>query len=448
MRSSEESLRILERALATASQGVDGAEAALGGGVLGLTRFADNSVHQSVVVDREVMTIRVLVGGRVGRSETSDYSTAGVQGAARQARMLAELLPETEVGATLPGAQQYVTVDGYDPETERATALDRMALAGRTIIRAHRGGLTASGYISTAYGAIDGGPGPDGVYAIANTNGLAAYYAGTRAGFSVSMVGARGTCGWARTESFALGDVDANSLTDVAAAKATAGREVTKLEPGPHTVVFESAAVAELVRFIGETCGCADVASGRSFLTGRVGEKIVGDGITIYDDHTDERHRGLPFDVEGVARKKVVLIEGGVAKGPVYSHASAAAGGVDATGHLVGDAHGGFREAARHLVMDGGDIELGTIVAETDKGVLVSRICGAELLDRRALVITATTRDGTFLIEDGDLVAPVGEMRFTVSLLDLLRNVDFMSPAIWAGGAVVPSIRVPDLMLA
>ncbi len=448
MRSSEESLRILERALATASQGVDGAEASLGGGILGVTRFANNSVHQSVLVDREVMTVRVLVGGRVGRSETSDYSTAGVQGAARQARMLAELLPETEEPASFPSAQEYVGVDGYDPETERASSLDRMALAGRTILGAHGHGLAASGFVSTSYGAIDPTSHPDGIYAIANTNGLAAYYAGTRAGFGVTMVGARGTSGWAAHESFALADVDASGLAEIASSKATSGGDVLDLDGGPRTVIFEPAAVAALIRFIGETCGAADVASGRSFLTGRVGESLVGEQITITDDHTDERHRGLPFDAEGVARKKVTIIEKGVARGPVYSHASAVASEADSTGHLVRAVDGGEHEAARHLVMKGGDKPLPELVADSKDAVLVTRLAGAKLLDRRNLIVTGTTRDGTFRIEGGELVAPITERRFTMSLLDLLRNVDGISPNVWSQGSVVPALRVQDVHLS
>lgn len=444
MRSNEEALRIVEEALGIATNGVDDAEVSLGGGRLGLTRFADNQVHQSVFVDRETMIIRVRVGGKVGRAETSDYSPQGVQGAARQARMLAELLIDVDDPVGFPEPQDYAEIDAHDTETERATALDRMAVVGPTILRAYRSNLKTSGYLCTTYGAVDPGPHGGGVYALANSKGLVAYHAPTRADLSVTMFDDRERSGWAQAGSFALGDLFSENVAQVAVDKALTKGTPKAIDPGKYDVILEPAAVASLLEFISYTAGASEMASGRSFLSGTLDTKITGDSITIRDDFSHELIRGAPFDVEGVARRPVTIIENGVATSPVYSHENAMRDGVDPTGHkMVSDLLGEI-EIAPSLVMSGGDGTFEDLVASTDKAILVSRIWYAQLVDRKELVVTGLTRDGTFLVEKGEIVAPVRNMRFNIRLLDLLGRVDAMSEAVSTGSMVVPAVRAAD----
>jgi PmbA protein len=298
MRAREEATRILEAALNMATQAGLEAEIALGGGAMGVTRFAENEVHSSVEVDREMLAVRVFSRGRIGRAETTDCTTSGIQIALKQARMVTELLPAKEgPSPDLPGAQNYHTVEAYDPETDRASALDRMALVGRTLLMAHKRGLVASGFVSTRLGAIAPGWMNEGVYAVANTKGLLAYHAGTRATASVTMTKKDGSSGWAESESFALGGLEMEQVAEAAARKAQRTGELRTLRAGTHVVVLEPAAVASLLEFLAMTAGAEDMKAGRSFLAGRVGQKIAGDAITIHDDHAHPLHRGIPFDV-------------------------------------------------------------------------------------------------------------------------------------------------------
>jgi PmbA protein len=443
MRSSEESLRILERALGVASKGVDDAEVSLGGGVLGHTHFADSRPQHSSFVDREVLSIRVSVGGRIGRSETSDHTSSGIQNAARQAKMLAELLPRAEGVAGFPDAQRYATVDAYDPETERATALDRMALVGRAIMHGHRRALRASGRVMTGYGAHEASG--RGCYAIANSRGLAAFHAATRASLELRFTDERDRSGWAGAESFALSDLDLDSVLSVADAKATVPGTPTALEPGPRTAVLEPAALAALLRFVAESCGAREMHAGASFLSERLDTAIAASSVTIRDDFAHELHRGTPFDVEGVARRRVVLVDKGVARGPVYGHASAVQDGLEPTGHSYLAPGFGLAEGASHLVMEGGEETLAQLVARVDDGVLVSRLGSVRLVDRRNLVVTGVSRDGALRIRGGEIAGPVEDFRFQLSLLDLLQRVDGLGPVSATGGMVVPPALVREL---
>jgi len=439
--SREEAERVLGAAIETAQQGVDGAECSLVGGTLGVTRFADNEVHQGTQVSREVLSIRVIVGDRAARAETSDITMTGLKIAARQARMMAELMPKPIEPVTLSAPQNYRAADDYDADTERATPLDRMALVGRTIMQAHKEGLRASGYVSTSFGGLEIGGEIDKPYAIANTRGLFAYHAGTRASMSVTMQKKGGLSGWADGQAFALGALDAPRIVARAIAKARVQGEPRELTPGPFTVILEPAAVAGLIGSIGHNVGASDVASGRSFMSGRIGEKVSGPQIIISDDVTDLLHRGTPFDSEGVSKKKVVLIENGIAKGPVHSLASARRQGAEPTGHMRQSGIFGDGEGAEHLVMSGGDQTLETLIKTTPRAILITRLWYVRVVDTKKLIVTGVTRDGTFLVEDGRIVMPVRDMRFNVDVLDLLERVDAMSDVEWASGAVVPGIR-------
>lgn len=443
MRAKEEAFRILETALSVASAGVEEVEVALGGGDLGVASFAHNQVLPPTELSHEVLSIRVSSRSRMCRAATSDLSTQGIQAAAQQARSMVEHIPEAAVSAALPPPQAYWPVDAYDPEIEAMTGLDRMAAAGRALIMAHKQGFYTSGYMATRRGSL-GLDGLPGVYAIANTRGLLAYHGSTAATYSVTMVGPNNTSGWAEDESFALAGLDFEELARTAARKAAAAAhgEPTAIEPGRCTVVLEPAAVSSLLRYLAMTCGAADMDAERSFLSGTRGQTIAGQNVTIYDDHTHPLHRGRPFDIEGVAKKKVVLIRKGVAEGPVYGWSSALKAQVEPTGHRVFDTVQGEREAATNIVLEGGTATLSDLVGGTKTGILITRFSDTRLVEPRSLLVTGVTRDGLFLIENGEIVAPLRNLRFNVSVIDVLNNVEAMTAPVWSSGLVVPAAKV------
>ncbi|MFO0728642.1 MAG: TldD/PmbA family protein [Myxococcota bacterium] len=437
----EEAQRTLEVAVETARQGADEAEAALLGGTLGVTRFADNEVHQAVEQSRDLLSIRVITKGRAARAETSDVSLTGLRAAARQARLSAEAQKPQESKVYLPGPQTYRSHDAFDPDTERATPLDRMAPAGRAIIEAHRHGLFASGYVATRWGAPDFLGEGDRPYAIMNTKGLFAYAGPTRASFCVTMRNAAGPTGWADAEAHALAALDADAALERAKQKALITGAPRTLKPGLYDVILEPAAVASLLEFVGEECGAENLEAGRSFLAGRIGQKLAGENVTIIDDVLHPLHRGVPFDPDGIPRRRVPIIEGGVAKGTVSCFETAMRLGIEPTGHRRSSALFGEGEVASHLVMTGGTKSYDELLGETKAAVLVTRIWYARLVDPRSLMVTGVTRDGTFLVEGGRVVGPVADMRFNVSVLDLLSRIEAMTASVWSSGLVVPCLR-------
>lgn len=441
MRAKEEAFRILEAALSVASSGVDEAEVCLGGGDLAVTTFANNLVQPSQEHSFEILTVRVGSKGRMVRLATTDLSSQGLREVATQAHNRAEHLPERARGVGLPEPQSYLQTDAYDPEAELFRALERTAVAGRAIIAAHQQGLTASGQIAVRRGSLglDGSP---GIYAIANTRGLLAYHPETRVGLRLALRNKSGASSWVEDESFAVSALEPEAMTKTALRRALIPGEPRRLEAGRHTAVLEAAAVGALLGPVSLGAGATAYAAGRSFLSGRLGQSITGRNINLHDDHAHPLHRGRPFDFEGVAKKRVTLIEGGVARGPVHSLESAVRSGGHATGHRIWDPEVGETESATHLVMDGGSATLSDLVGSTGRGLLIGRIGALELVDPRQLLMTGTTQEGCFVIDGGELVAPLAPTRFAFSLLELLGKVEALGNVSWANGAVVPSLKV------
>lgn len=442
MRAKEEAFRILEAALSIASTGVDEAEVCLGGGGLGVTSFSKNQIHPGQEQNIELISVRLVSEGRQARARTSDLSTQGIKDLAVALKAQVERLPEAVAQVGLPPPQHYEDMDAYDPETEVLKELDREALAGKAILAATKHDLETSGFVAVRRGAIDV-QGAPGVYAVANTRGLLAYHPETRVTFSVAMSAKDGTRGWAEDESFTISALEPGEIVRSATKRAMLGGRPSRVPSGTYPAILEPAAVAELLRHVASTCGAEAMQAGSSFLSGRLGERVADDKISLRCDFTHALHRGMPFDVEGLAREIVPIIDEGVARSPVFGWRSAERMDAQATGHTVLDHRFNPQEAAQYLVLEGGPATFGDLVGGTHNGVLISRLSPTQLIDPLTLTVSGATRDGLFLIEGGEPVAQLEDMVFTVSVLDLLQAVQEMTGSTWAHGAVVPAVKVP-----
>jgi predicted Zn-dependent protease len=187
------------------------------------------------------------------------------------------------------------------------------------------------------------------------------------------------------------------------------------------------------------------IKDGRSFLTGRAHDKLFGENINITDDVYHPAQAGAPFDGEGVPRQQLLLVERGVIGRVPYSRQAARKAGVAPTGH-------GFPlpnelgEAPLNIVIAGGDTSVEQMIASTRRGLLVTRLWYIREVDPYQKIMTGMTRDGTFLIEDGQVVGGVRNFRFNQSLVDLLSNVQALSPPMRASGEEAFDMVVPAML--
>jgi PmbA protein len=439
-----EARTVLEDVLRTA--GSLEAEAVLGGGESHLTRFANDEITQNVTERRIVLSVRVVIGKRTGRASGNDWTKGGIERLVRAAENAARHSPEIPDLLPLPGPRSYRPVDADDPRTAKLGPDDRAREVGRAVEICRKAGVTAAGTFATGRGTI-GDYGEIGAFAIANTRGLFAYHMGTQAVFRISALDGAAS-GWAARESHTASEIDGAALARRAADKAVRSRDTRAWEPGHYTVVLEPAAVADLLQDTAWlSFGALPVQEGRSFLSGKMGQRVAGETITIRDDPFHPLHRGTPFDAEGIPTLPTTIIEKGIASSPVYDRPTAAKEGRESTGHSL-PIPNTFGPAARHLVMEGGDGDLERLAEGVDRGLWVTRVWYTNVIDPKSATLTGMTRDGLFAIENGKITGAVRNFRFNQSVVEMLGEVEAMSRQEMAGGVVCPGLRVKGFRMS
>jgi predicted Zn-dependent protease len=331
--------------------------------------------------------------------------------------------------------QKYQKVARFSGATSAANPQMRARAVTRVCRMADKAKQTAAGIFSS--GAVHS--------VMANSKGLFARHEQTRAEFSVTIL-EENSSGWAKSTSYDIREIDPESLAESASRKAANSRNPRELEPGHYTAILEPAAVLDLVGFLFYDFAGTAVLDKRSCLTGRLGKKLFGENITLWDDVYHPLQLGHPFDGEGVPRQKVLLIDRGIPKNLVYSRATAKKMKTKPTGHgfALPNEHG---EAPMNLVWGGGNKTLGEMVASTERGVLVTRLWYIREVDPYNKILTGMTRDGTFLVENGRVTGGIRNFRFNQSVIEMLSNVEMLGPAVRSSGEesfdmVVPAMKV------
>ncbi len=241
--------------------------------------------------------------------------------------------------------------------------------------------------------------------------------------------------------------VDVGAAGREAIEKTLRSRNPVHLDPGDYTTVLEPYAVGTMIdylSFIG--LGALSVQEGRSFMNGRFGEQIVGENVTLWDDGLDPAGVPVPFDFEGVPKQRVVFFERGIAKGIVYDSFTAGREGRQSTGHAL-PAPNSYGPVPLNLFLAPGDADRAALLRGIERGLWVTRFHYVNVVHPTKAILTGMTRDGTFLIENGEISRPVHNLRFTQSVLEALCQVeaigrDPMMLQDEVGGTRVPALRI------
>ena len=402
-----------------------------------LTRFANNTIHQNVAEQAMSVSVRTVFDGRTARTTTNKTDDDSLRRAVAASAALARSQPKNPDLLPMPGPQKYAKVERYFPGTAGATPQDRAVAVARVTELAEQNRQTAAGIFST--GAS--------VTAFVNSQGLFASYRQTRAEFSVSVL-EQDSSGWAKAGTPDASRIDAEALAERASQKAAASRHPKEVQPGRWTVILEPAAVLDLVGFLFYDFAGTAVLDQRSCFNNRMGKQVMGENVTLHDDVTHALQLGPPFDGEGMPRQRVLLVDHGVPRNLVYARSTAKRMKAKPTGHGL-PLPNQDGEAPFNLVFAGGNTPLDTMIATTDRGVLVTRLWYIREVDPYEKVLTGMTRDGSFLVENGKISTGIRNFRFNQNILEMLSNVGQMSPAVRAAGEesfdmVVPAMKVRD----
>jgi predicted Zn-dependent protease len=432
-----EPLELADQALEAAiGCGADEAEALVMADDSQLTRFANSEIHQNVAETNVGINLRVVLGKRVGVASSGRTDSDAIRQLAERATEIARRVEELPDWAGLPEPVSIPAVTaGWSDATASATPEQRAAGVRAVIAAADRASVTAYGSFSTSAESI----------AVATTRGIRASQRRTTAQLITVCMGPDDGTGYAEASAVDVGAVDADALGSEAAEKARATANATSIEPGDYPVVLEPYAVVDILDMLGYVGFSAlAVQEERSFF--EAGRQVGSELVTIRDDPTDPATLPMAFDYEGVGKQPLTLIERGVCRDVAYDSQTAARAGRRSTGHAY-PAPNPYGPFPGNMLLEPGQATRDELIAGLDRGLLVTRFHYTNPVHPKLAIVTGMTRDGTFLVEKGEIVGPVRNLRFTQSYLDALAGVeavgrDRRTLRGFLGGCSVPALRI------
>lgn len=407
----------------------------------GLTRYANSIIHQNVHENNSRIIFRTALGKRVGVASTNSLIDSDLKKTLEDAIEIARSQPENKQFPGLPRPAKYKRLVTFDKATANYSPMQRARAVQKVVAEASKHGLTMAGAFSTSCGEI----------AIVNSHGVSAYQPVTAA--SINMIAMSDTSsGYASAYSRKVSDINPGTLAKTAVEKCLLSQNPQAIEPGEYEVILEPAAVAEMFEWLNYIAfGSKPFQQGTSFLAGRIGRKITSEKITVYDDALDGKSIAFPFDFEGVPKKKVILINKGIARGVVYDRLSAVKSKTRSTGHALPANEAAQGALGLNIVLATGKTPRAKMISGVKRGILVTRFHYINgLIDTRNSVLTGMTRDGTFLIENGQITCGIKNLRFTDSIMRAFKSTIAISREahlVNAWWSAIGSISAPTIHL-
>src|SRR5215212_3024365 len=404
-----------------------------------LTRFANSGIHQNVAERNVEVRVRAIVGKRTGVATTNDLSDASLARVLERALEAARRQPEDPDLPDLPGPQPSEMVAGFNQGTADCSPEQRARMVEPICQLAVEAGFRASGACATETTEVG----------IANSRGVLRHELRSQSNLLtvVHEGGQDGGSGYAEQSALDIRTIDAEALGREAVDKAVRSRGAVRVEPGDYPVVLEEYAVGEMLLYLAYMgFGALALQEGTSFLRGRIGHRLCDPRISVRDDARDPAGLPASFDYEGVPKQRVDLIAKGVGAGVVYDTRTAARDGRASTGHGL-PAPSTFGPFPSHLVMNPGDAPRADLAKGIERGLWVTRFNYVNVVKSDRAVLTGLTKDGTFLIEHGEVTRPAMNLRFTDGVLDAWSGLEALGATTrlldgWGGAVRAPAMRL------
>jgi PmbA protein len=388
--------------------------------------------------------LRVFVGQRVAFVSSSDMSADAIAQLPERAVAMAKLAPEDKFAGLAPKdrlAKSIPSLDLEDPSepsadtlVERARAVEAAAMAVKGVTNSEGGGASFS----------------RSAIALATSEGFYGSYAGTSHSIGVSVLAGEGTAMERDYEGHSARHAsDLETVEEIgrsAGEKAVRRLNPRKVKSQPLTVIFDPRVSAGLVGHFAGAISGASIARGVSFLKDRMGKEVFAPAITIIDDpHRIRGQRSKPFDGEGVANRKMALIDKGVLTSWLLDCASAKQLGLQTTGHATRGTGGPPAPSSTNLYIEAGRLSPKEIMSDIKSGLYVTELMG--------MGVNGVTGDysrgaGGFWIENGEIAFPVSEITIASNLKDMFRNMTAASDLKFRYGTNAPTLRIEGMTLA
>jgi len=395
----------------------------------GTTRFANNQVIQNVDARRGMLTITVAFGGQHGTASTTDFTAGSIQDALDRAERIARMSPVDPEYLPPPDPCRFPNREAAKSETVAAGPVRRLEYATEAIGQCRMENLMAAGVVSSSGTAVG----------IAAGNGLFGYERRADARFSLTVQAGDAT-GWSAAAHRSIDHLKVQERTLAAITKAKRGRDACELPAGRYAVILEPAAVAGLWAWLLWSLDAKSYMKGTSPFAGNLGHAIVDERLTLRNvpDHADLLGEG--FTHEGLPSTDSVWIDRGILKQLVYDRFTAKTDGVKTIPTLEAPALS-VEGLPAHSIQD--------LIKGAERAILVTNFWYIRPVNPRELVLTGMTRDGTFLVEKGEVVSAVKNFRFHESPLQVFRHIDRWTSPMEAvnsetGKMLVPAMALPE----
>ena len=257
-------------------------------------------------------------------------------------------------------------------------------------------------------------------------------------------------------------DVPTDSLLEQLSTRLAWAQRTVELPAGRYETIMPPSTVADMMIYLVWSMAGRGAQEGRTAFSAsgggtRLGERLTELPLTLFSDPmapglacapfvaTSSSSEALSVFDNGMEITQVDWIRSGVINALAYPRATAAKFDAEVA------------VAADNLVMTGGSAELTDMIAATERGLLLTTLWYIREVDPTTLLLTGLTRDGVYLIEDGEVTAAVNNFRFNESPLDLLRRITEAGASQktlprewgdWATRAAMPTLRIPDFYMS
>lgn len=427
----EEALRICETLLAHAkTAGAEDASVSVNGSVGSHARFAENRITTSGRADDLQITASVWVGRRRGSVSGNDVSDDALKRMADDAVQIARVSPVHREYVPTLGPAEYEESRSF-AESTAAIDLNARASALEAVLETcRRAKVTGAGFHMATASAS----------ATATAHGNRRYVRTSEGNFSLTARSADGTgSGYYAGDHFDLTRLDVRHIAEQAVRKAVRSQQPKAIEPGTYAVILEPQAVSDLLGFLANTLDARSAEEGRSAFAAKdgktkVGEKIFSDRITLYSDPRHPELPAVPVTAEGTPARRLSLIDEGVLQNLEYSRFWAQEQKREATAGPV------------NYILESTQppMPLEQMIKGMKRGLLISRFWYVRLVDPRTILLTGLTRDGLWLVENGEIRHPVRNLRFNQSVLAMLApwNVEAVGSPERRSPFMVPPLKL------
>ena len=394
------------------------------------TRFANNGITTAALGLRHSVTVQVARDGSVGTATTNDLEDGALAAAVRQAEETAAKAPPNAEWLPDPGPREFPATAGYDEATAAARSPEMNPHVKAVIDAARSKGLIAAGLIERTHR----------VSTVANKKGLFGFHRGADSGLTATIRAADGSSsGWAGHPATRMAEIDSARVAAAAVEKCLRWKNPQRLDPGNYTVVLEPTATGDLVRLMSNAFSARGAEEGRTFLSQReggtlLGEKLFPEFVNLRSDPFDPRLPSSPWtgDLRPAEARK--WIDKGVVANLSYDAYWASKTGKDPVA------------GPGNTILEGDGKSLTELIASVKRGLLVTHFWYIRFVNQQTLQHTGLTRDGLFLIEDGEITQPVMNFRFNESPVRLLKNTRALGSSVRIRGLEGAIMIAPALI--